>query len=160
MHMVKYQSLMCPNGIVCQLDGHYQGSWHDARIFRESRVYTKLERLTGNEDFVVYGDPAYPLRPLLMKPYGASHLSPAQQAFNCGISAVREAVEWGFGKVVAEFAFLDFKKNQKLLWQQVAAMYKVATILSNCHTAIYGSQVSSYFSLQRPQLREYLKPCP
>ncbi|KAL1462042.1 hypothetical protein MTO96_043248 [Rhipicephalus appendiculatus] len=58
------------------------------RIFRESGVYTKLERLTGNEDFVVYGDPAYPLRPLLMKPYGASHLSPAQQAFNCGMSAV------------------------------------------------------------------------
>ncbi|XP_037500293.2 uncharacterized protein LOC119374289 [Rhipicephalus sanguineus] len=143
MHMVKYQSLMCPNGIVCQLDGHYPGSWHDAseffrsptthtslskqlllydkrkcrgilppicyganpyqwqtsqkltlenRIFRETGVYTKLERLTGNEDFVVYGDPAYPLRPLLMKPYGGSHLSPAQQAFNCGMSAVREAV--------------------------------------------------------------------
>lgn len=30
MHMVKYQSLMCPNGIVCQLDGHYPGSYHDA----------------------------------------------------------------------------------------------------------------------------------
>lgn len=132
-----------------------------AGIFRESGVYAKLERLTGNEDFVVYGDPAYPLRPLLMKPYGGSHLSPAQQAFNCGMSAVREAVEWGFGKVLAEFAFLDFKKNQKLLWQQVAAMYKVATILSNCHTTIYGSQVSSYFSLQPPKLQEYLKPmCP
>ncbi|KAH7981862.1 hypothetical protein HPB52_001351 [Rhipicephalus sanguineus] len=74
------------------LDGHYPGSWHDARIFRETVVYTKLERLTANEDFVVYGDPAYPLRPLLMKPYGGSHLSPAQQAFNCGMSAVREAV--------------------------------------------------------------------
>lgn len=36
MHMVKYQSLMCPNGIVCQLDGHYPGSWHDASEFCHS----------------------------------------------------------------------------------------------------------------------------
>nr|CAH7747687.1 unnamed protein product [Callosobruchus chinensis]CAH7747689.1 unnamed protein product [Callosobruchus chinensis] len=30
---------------------------------------------------------------------------------------LRQAVEWGFGKVVNEFAFLDLKKNQKLLLQ-------------------------------------------
>ncbi|XP_077492280.1 uncharacterized protein LOC144103438 [Amblyomma americanum] len=158
MHMVKYQSLMCPNGIVCQLDGHYPGSYHDARIFRESGLYSKLKRIVANERLVIYGDPAYPLRPLLMKPYGGCRRTPTQDAFNCGMSKVRQAVEWGFGKVVAEFAFLDFKKNQKLLWQQIEKMYKVATIFANCHTAMYGSQVSDYFHLAPPSLREYLKP--
>ncbi|KAG0415009.1 hypothetical protein HPB47_007814 [Ixodes persulcatus] len=73
-------------------------------------------------------------------------------------TAVRQAVEWGFGKVVAEFTFLDFKKNQKLLWQQVEEMYKVGTIFTNCHTIIYGTQVSTYFGLDPPPLREYLEP--
>ncbi|XP_077498716.1 uncharacterized protein LOC144109800 [Amblyomma americanum] len=27
---LKYQSIMCPNGIICQLDGSYPGSKHDA----------------------------------------------------------------------------------------------------------------------------------
>nr|CAH7747685.1 unnamed protein product [Callosobruchus chinensis]CAH7747688.1 unnamed protein product [Callosobruchus chinensis] len=35
---------------------------------------------------------------------------------------LRQAVEWGFEKVVNEFAFLDFKKNQKLLLQDVGQM--------------------------------------
>ncbi|XP_049275756.1 uncharacterized protein LOC125760110 [Rhipicephalus sanguineus] len=29
-HALKYQSIMCPNGIICQLDGCYPGSKHDA----------------------------------------------------------------------------------------------------------------------------------
>lgn len=123
-------------------------------------MYAKLEEASSgqDQDFVIYGDPAYPLRPLLMKPYGGCNITPVQQLFNAKMSGVRQCVEWGFGKVVAEFAFLDFKKNQKLLWQQVAHMYKVATILSNCHTCMYGSQVCSYFNLSPPSLRDYLKP--
>ncbi|CAN7991588.1 unnamed protein product [Ixodes pacificus] len=65
MHVVKYQSIMCPNGIVCQLDGPYPGRRHDAGILRDSGLYSKLERLVGNQDLVIYGDPAYPLKPLL-----------------------------------------------------------------------------------------------
>ncbi|XP_077500916.1 uncharacterized protein LOC144111478 isoform X2 [Amblyomma americanum] len=156
VHCVKYQSLMCPNGIVCQLDGAYPGRRHDAGILRDSNLYGKLERLVGGRNYVIYGDPAYPLQPLLMKPYGGNFLTPQQLAFNNGMSHVRQAVEWGFGKVVAEFAFLDFKKNQKLLRQQVAEMYKAGTILSNCHTCLYGSQVSYYFALRPPSLHDYL----
>ncbi|XP_075539944.1 uncharacterized protein LOC142574822 [Dermacentor variabilis] len=29
-HALKYQSIMCPNGIICQLNGPYVGSRHDA----------------------------------------------------------------------------------------------------------------------------------
>jgi hypothetical protein len=38
---------------------------------------------------------------------------------------MREAVEWGFGKIISDFAFLDFKKNLKLLLQNVGIMYSV-----------------------------------
>jgi hypothetical protein len=41
------------------------------------------------------------------------------------------------------FAFLDFKKNLKVLLQPVAKYYIVASLLINCHTCLYGSVVQS-----------------
>ncbi|XP_077560431.1 uncharacterized protein LOC144175200 [Haemaphysalis longicornis] len=156
VHAVKYQAIMCANGIVCELDGPYPGHRHDAGMLRESGLYEKLQRLVPGTTYTIYGDPAYPLRPLLMRPYAGSSLSPQQQNFNSTMSTVRQAVEWGFGKTVNLFAFLDFKKNQKLLLQNVPQMYWVATILTNCHTCIYGSQVGMFFGLRPPSLHEYL----
>lgn len=69
-------------------------------------MYQKLKQLVKDKHFVVYGDPAYPLRPLLMKPYLGASLTPSERAFNYDMSRVRQAVEWGFVKVVAEFAIL------------------------------------------------------
>ncbi|XP_049516984.1 uncharacterized protein LOC125942770 [Dermacentor silvarum] len=159
LHALKYQSLMCPNGLICELDGPYPGSKHDAGIFHDSGLYKKLEKLNeGNQQFVLYGDPAYPLRPLLMKPYGGTRKTVQQEKFNAAMSAVRQSVEWGFGKIISEFAFLDFKKNQKVLLQAVPRMYRVAVILTNCHACMYGNQVSSYFDLEPPCLMYYLRP--
>ncbi|KAM7302006.1 uncharacterized protein ISCGN_017523 [Ixodes scapularis] len=130
---------------------------HATGMLRESQLYDKLLQLVDGHSYVLYGDPAYPLRPLLLKPYG-SKATPAQVEFNKAMSTVRQAVEWGFGKVVAEFAFVDFKKNQKIRKQKVALMYRVAVLLSNCHTCIYGSQITSFFDLDPPTLIEYLQP--
>ncbi|KAH7955701.1 hypothetical protein HPB52_002899 [Rhipicephalus sanguineus] len=43
LHVLKYQSLMCPNGLICQLDGPYTGRRHDAGTLRDSQLYEKLE---------------------------------------------------------------------------------------------------------------------
>lgn len=110
----------------------------------------------GARNFAIYGDPAYPLRPLLMRPYCGARLTEQQQRFNEEMSTVRQAVEWGFGKVISLFAFLDYKKKQKLLLQDVGAMYKTAVLLTNCHTCLYESQVSQFFGVEPPVLEEYL----
>ena len=52
-------------------------------------------------------------------------------------------MEWGFGKISQLFAYLDFKKNLKLL-------------LINCHTCLYGSVTSSFFNVEPPSLEVYL----
>ncbi|KAH9360652.1 hypothetical protein HPB48_004784 [Haemaphysalis longicornis] len=158
VHALKYQSLMCPNGLICQLDGPYPGSRHDAGILRESELYEKLEAVVQGHRYVIYGDPAYPLRPLLMKPYGGALVTRAEESFNKAMSTVRQAVEWGFGRIIAEFAFLDLKKNQKIMLQAVPRMYRVATLLTNCHSCMYGNRVSGYFNLEPPSLSEYLSP--
>ncbi|KAM7291994.1 uncharacterized protein ISCGN_025280 [Ixodes scapularis] len=155
-HVIKFQSVMCANGIICELDGPYRGRRHDAGMLQRSCLYEKLQRLVQGRSYVLYGDPAYPIKALIIKPYGVSGATAPQQLFNSRMSTVRQAVEWGFGKIVAEFAFVDFKKNQKILRQRVARMYKVATILANCHTCTYGSQVASFFDLAPPTLQEYL----
>lgn len=128
-----------------------------AGILRESGLYSDLQELMGDRSYVLYGDPAYPLRPLLQRPYSTSNLTPEQTVFNKRMSTVRQAVEWGFGKVVAEFAFLDFGKNQKLQLQKLATMYKAAVILTNCHTCMYSSQTSMFFRVSPPALETYLK---
>ncbi|KAL3186150.1 hypothetical protein MRX96_028272 [Rhipicephalus microplus] len=88
LHVLKYQFFMCPIGLICQLDGPYLGRRHDAGdILRDSQLYEKLEALALDKEFVIYGDPAYPLRPLPMKPYGGAALTAVQQEFNSSVSA-------------------------------------------------------------------------
>lgn len=70
--------------------------------------------------------------------------------------ALRISVEWDFNKIIQEFPFLDFKKNQKILLQDLETMYTVGMILTNCHTCLYGGETSSYFDILPPRLEEYL----
>lgn len=79
-----------------------------------------------------------------------------QNKLNKKMSKLRVSVEWGFGKILQLFPFLDFKKNLKIYKQPVGNYYKVGVILTNCHTCIYGSQVSDYFGCDPPALEQYL----
>lgn len=130
---------MCPNGIIVSLHGPYEGCRHDAGILRESQLYSHLEKLVGEGVFVLYGDPAYPLRPLLMKPYCGARISATQAEFNKSMSAVRQAVEWGFGKVVNEFAFIDLKKKSEA---PAAGILPSAGLLSYSQMLIHVSMAA------------------
>ena len=83
----------------------------------------------NGEQFVLYGDPAYPVRRHLIAPFGGEQLSQAEQQFNRNMSAVRTSVEWGYGKIIQYFAFMDFSKNLKVLLQPVRKFYCVAALL-------------------------------
>lgn len=157
---MKFQSVICPDGIVASLKGPYEGRRHDAGIFRESGLYEELEQNTvfPNRYFVIYGDQAYGLRQLLLRPYTENEIQhdPDRQHFNNAMRSLRISVEWGFNKIIQEFAFLDFKKNHKLLLQDVGRLYVVGMLITNCHTCLYGGETSSYFQINPPTLEEYL----
>lgn len=76
--------------------------------------------VAGESDLVMCVDLAYPLHPHLIMPFRGGDLTEEQQHFNSCMSKVYQSVEWGFGKVVQQFAFLDFKKNLKLYLQPIA----------------------------------------
>lgn len=74
------------------------------------------------------------------------------------MSKVHESVEWGFGKIVQYFAFLDFSKNLKILLQPIGKYYVIGALFANCHTCLYGSTTTgtSLFGVPPPGIEEYL----
>ena len=73
------------------------------------------------------------------------------------MSKIRQLVEWSFGKVSLLFAFIDFEKNLKLAKQPIASYWRVACLLTNCHSCLYSNQTSMYFGIPTPDLEDYLR---
>lgn len=138
--------------------GPIEGRRHDAFMLSESGLLEKLRPLThaNGDPCVVYGDPAYGVSLNIISPFRGSNLTAAERDFNKAMSSVRVSVEWTFGKIAQLFAFLDFKKNLKLLLQPVGKYYLVGALLTNCHTCLYGSQTSQFFNVAPPNLDVYL----
>ena len=103
----------------------------------------------------IYGDPAYPMRARLIRPFRDRVSTPKMQAFNRSMSQVREAVEWLFNDVAKSWKFIDFKKNLKMQLSGVGKMYLVCAILRNVLTCLYGNMTSEYFDLDPPALQDY-----
>lgn len=158
VHGLKFQAVVTPDGIVSHLAGPHCGNKHDSSILRETGLLAKLDTSLRDQDgpFLLYGDGGYPLVPQLLCPYKGATVTRDQKLFNTRLSKVRIAVEMSFGKVIQYFAFLDYKKNLKILLQPVAKYYMVATILTNCHTCLYESAVTALFASNPPLLEEYL----
>lgn len=104
----------------------------------------------------MYGDPAYPMREEILSPFKGSKLNQEELSFNQKMSMNRIAVEWLFGKILSLWSFVDYKKNQRLYLQPVGKHFKIAVLLTNIHTCIYGNQVSTMFNLDPPTLEQYL----
>ena len=138
--------------------GPIEGRRHDAYMLSESGILDKLRQLTqpNGQPYTLYGDPAYGISQNIISPFCGPQLTPAEIEFNKAMSSVRVSVEWTFGKITQLFAFLDFKKNLKLLLQPVGKYYLVGTLLTNCHTCLYGSQTSTFFMMPPPSLDVYL----
>ena len=84
-------------------------------------------------------------------------VSEEEKAFNIAMSKVRVSVEWVFGEIVEYFAFVDFKKNQKIGLQEVGTMYITCALLQNAMTCLYGSSTSTFMGLHPPSLEEYFQ---
>ncbi|XP_033632035.1 uncharacterized protein LOC117293721 [Asterias rubens] len=137
---LKFQSVVIPNGLIAHLYGPVEGRRHDSALLRMSGLMREFEarNLTDRNGlpYAIYGDPAYPIRRYLIGPFKGADLTHEEQEFNSRMSSVRECVEWEFGKMIKLFAFLDFRKNLKVLLSPVAKYYLVGGLLTNCHTCL------------------------
>ena len=105
--------------------GPIEGRRHDAFMLAQSGLHEKLINITkqNGDPYVLYGDSAYGLTENILSPFRSAQLTAHQIQFNKRMSKVRISVEWGFGKISQLFAFLDFKKNLKVLLQLVGKYY-------------------------------------
>ena len=158
-HALKYQSVTGADGLIIDLFGPVEGSRHDSYLLHESKLLERLEgiaeTMTG-APLCLYGDLAYGITRFLISPFQGASLAPQQRDFNARMSAVRETVEYGFQRISTKFAFVDFKKNQKVMLQNVGMQYRVAAILVNVHACFYGTQTATYFDVETPTPEEYL----
>ncbi|XP_065446578.1 uncharacterized protein LOC135982662 [Chrysemys picta bellii] len=103
------QALVDHKGRFTNINVGWPGRVHDARVFRNTNLFKRLQQGTYFPDqkitvgdvempIVILGDPAYPLMPWLMKPYTGS-LDRSQELFNYRLSKCRMVVECVFGRL-------------------------------------------------------------
>jgi hypothetical protein len=83
-------------------------------------------------------------------------LNNAEASFNVSMSSARIPNEWGFGKVRANWAYLDYHKGMRPYMNDISRYWPVAQMLTNLHTCCYGSQTSTYFQVEPPSMAVYL----
>jgi hypothetical protein len=77
--------------------------------------------------------------------------------FNSALSPIRTEVEWGYEKIVQDWAMIDFKKNIQIEKCNVEALFHLAVWLTNVKTcARGGNQISNWFNCEPPTFDEYL----
>ena len=119
-HSIILQGLVDANYLFLDVCVGWPGKVHDARLFKNSSLYTSLCGGVFTRDDSVYdtingvrvpplilGDSAYPLQDWLMKPYvDRGNLSVEELQFNNILSITRVVVENGYGRLKGRFPAL------------------------------------------------------
>ena len=93
VHGIKFQSIVCPDGMIANLYGPTEGRLHDSFILARSGILDQLEHFSFGPHgeilciLCVYGDPTYPLRAHLETPFRGANLTPLQISWNKEISS-------------------------------------------------------------------------
>lgn len=151
VHCLKYQALVCPDGIIPHLYGPVEGRLHDLTVYNESRLSQILEQHANAPDgtpLQIYGDSAYigALSDHLITPYRGAALEQNERDWNKAMSKIRIIVEWSFKEVLQRSTFLDFSRTQHVLSSPIGLQYPIAVILHNAHVCLHHPQISQYFA--------------
>lgn len=163
-HGVKFQAVTAPNGLIVDFWGPMDGRRGDGYMLRESRLESRLEQLCNDAGahFYVYGDPAYPLTPYIMRGLKGP-MTPVEAAFCRAMSKERITVEWGYHLVTEKWHMLDCKTQQKIRKSPVCLAYAVGVLMTNVHSCLYGNEISMHYvhvygdRLKPPTLEDYLQ---
>lgn len=154
-HSLNVQIVCDANLLIMSVNARYPGSTHDAFIYSNSIVYTKMEEyynenpnewnwLLGNRKvfsdvtplfidnihiiFCSKGDSAYPLKPWLMKNFQGDNLTPIEQNFNLRLRRPRHSIERLIG--ILKMRFRCILGERQLRYEA----NKVGRIVYSCAT--------------------------
>lgn len=156
-HCLKFQSLVTPDGLISHLFGPIEGRHHDLYLLKVSGLHELLSTNPAFANFLIYGDPGYKCDSILSCPHKGANLSADQLAFNKSMSSVRVSVEWGFGRVQQDWAFLNYHHTLRVGQSMVGAYYILGVLLTNARTCLdEGNLISFKFGVAPPSLEDYL----
>jgi len=121
---------------ILDITAGHPGSVHDARVFRNSKLYQHLQTLPPN--FHVLGDSAYPLESYIMTPYKDNgHLTAEQKKYNAIHSSSRCCVERCIGLLKGKFRRLkNFDAKDDILMCKLIVSSAVITSFTAFKTII------------------------
>lgn len=159
-HCLVYQTITTPDGLIFHMHGPQVGRRHDITLYRQSGLDDILENslLIDGQQFYIYGDQAYMIRPWLQVAFSRAWASEQQIQFNTAMSSVRETVEWSYKDLKQMWSSQDYTRMLKVRKAPVALMYKGAALLWNFKVCLqHGGEVQSFFSCTPPTLQRYLQ---
>lgn len=140
-HDVVTQAIVNGKMLFLEVATGFPGSMHDARVLRNTVIYTKAENgdilangpmfQIGQQSIQPYlvGDSAYPHAPWLQKPYPEGSVDPDEIHFSRELSAARVKVECAFGVLKARWRILDFIEECNV--QKISQIIMVCVVLHN-----------------------------
>ena len=151
-HGLKHQTVDCAYGMTVDMFGPTSLRRNDLHLLRQSEINSRLRNLQQGQaiQLTIYGDSIYPRLSHLHTSW-RHEPTESQKAENKAYTKVRIAIEWNYMITASLYSYLTNEKKLKILQSQnVAKIYTVATILRNCHVALYGSETSHYFGIEIP----------
>jgi len=125
-HVLKFQSVTTPDGLVFHMYGPHEGRCHDMVLYYESGLDDDLRQthLIDGARHCLYGDSAYVLRAWMQTGHeNAPDRIVAEWAFDLSMSRARETVEWGYQDIKQYFTTLDFQRKLKIPETAVGKQY-------------------------------------
>ncbi|KAE9176059.1 hypothetical protein PF004_g26202 [Phytophthora fragariae] len=155
-HAVKYQAVTTPDGLIVHVFGPAQGRAHDLTLLEDSDLENIIGRDRRFHGYRLYGDPAYGQTDVFASPFDKVGVTREEIEVNRSLSKVRISVEWMFGKIIGDWAMLDFKRKMSIGNVPVGMLYEVAAIFADCVTiARHQNIISSYFDVRPPSFEKY-----
>jgi hypothetical protein len=105
--------------------GPVEGRRHDITMLKEFGIERSLSEslLINGEQYYIYGDLAYILRPYIQVGFQGPNLTTEQASFNSSKSLVRIAVEWAFKDTKQCFIHLVLPRKLNVRMTPVGVWY-------------------------------------
>lgn len=157
IHGLKHQTFDLAYGMTADLFGPCSLRRNDLRLLGRSNINGRLQNLSR---LGAFGDSIYPRLSNIMTYWKTAHNTQRMILENQAYKSVRISIEWNYMVTANLYSYLaQFDKLKVMKGGVVSKIYTVATILRNCHVALYGSLTSNYFELEIPDrmLESYLR---
>jgi hypothetical protein len=150
LHGMKWQTVILANGMDFEVWGPASVRHPDAYTLNHSNIEEKLEILQRNKllKYKMYGDSAYFDDDFMVTGGG------------CGLSSVRETIEWSYKDIKVQWKYLNFKYCLTLKNQPLAKIVFACMLLRNVLCTLYADQTADYFVMLPPEFEEWISQGP